>query len=216
MANNCINCGNKASSDGFEIVSGQYLCGKCARPIRSDLSSLRYAKTYEEFAVLKREILNHKSEFNLTTNNIVFEQIAKKENALAISVPEQKEKYDELQREKEQKQIEQQKREREEKNELFQERRRMLQSNDIDGYWEYKAISLLDQGGLFSADSGRVNTVKMTSLLNDMGLDGWHLVTAYSNELGKNAFSGGMGGTMLGVNSTVDENVLIFERWIKL
>ena len=72
MANNCINCGNKASSDGFEIVSGQYLCGKCARPIRSDLSSLRYAKTYEEFAVLKREILNHKSEFNLTTNNIVF------------------------------------------------------------------------------------------------------------------------------------------------
>jgi hypothetical protein len=42
------------------------------------------------------------------------------------------------------------------------------------------------------------------------------LVTAYSNELGKNALSGGVGGALLGVNSTVDENILIFERFVKI
>lgn len=56
----------------------------------------------------------------------------------------------------------------------------------------------------------------MTHTLNELGIDGWHLVTAYSNELGKNALSGGAGGVLLGVNSTIDENILIFERFVKL
>ena len=55
----------------------------------------------------------------------------------------------------------------------------------------------------------------LAQTLNELGIDGWHLVTAYSNELGKNALSGGAGGVMLGVNSTVDENILIFERYVK-
>lgn len=58
--------------------------------------------------------------------------------------------------------------------------------------------------------------MSMTQVLNELGLDGWHLVTAYSNELGKNALSGGIGGVMTGVNSTIDENILIFERFVKI
>lgn len=91
-----------------------------------------------------------------------------------------------------------------------------LKKMGAEGYYQYKVISLLDVGGLFKSNSGRVNTEAMTKTLNELGIDGWHLVTAYSNELGKNALSGGAGGVLLGVNSTVDENILIFERFVKI
>ena len=101
------------------------------------------------------------------------------------------------------------------KEEQFRLRVNKLKEKNLDGYYEYKVISLLDIGGVFKGNSGRVNTEEMTQALNELGIDGWHLVTAYSNELGKNALSGGAGGLMLGVNSTVDENILIFERFVK-
>ncbi len=90
-----------------------------------------------------------------------------------------------------------------------------LKNRGFDGYYEYKVVSLSDVGGIFKSNSGSVDTEKMTQTLNELGMDGWRLVTAYSNELGKNALSGGAGGALLGVNSTVDENILIFERFIK-
>lgn len=90
-----------------------------------------------------------------------------------------------------------------------------LKKTGAEGYYQYKAVSLMDVGGLFKSNSGRVNTEAMTQILNELGMEGWHLVTAYSNELGKNAMSGGAGGVLLGVNSTVDENILIFERFVK-
>ncbi len=90
-----------------------------------------------------------------------------------------------------------------------------LKQTGATGYYQYKAVSLMDVGGLFRSNSGRVNTDAMTQVLNELGMEGWHLVTAYSNELGKNAMSGGAGGVLLGANSTVDENILIFERFVK-
>lgn len=117
-----------------------------------------------------------------------------------------------------QEQIRQQKEElaRKQKEEQYHLRIENLKAKNVEGYYEYKVISLLDVGGLFKGNSGRVNTEAMTQTLNELGIDGWHLVTAYSNELGKNALSGGAGGVLLGVNSTVDENILIFERFVKL
>lgn len=91
-----------------------------------------------------------------------------------------------------------------------------LKAKKLDGYYEYKVISLSDVGGLFNSSSGKVDIAAMTVILNELGIEGWHLVTAYSNELGKNALSGGAGGALLGVNSTVDENILIFERFVKI
>ena len=90
-----------------------------------------------------------------------------------------------------------------------------LKKTGAEGYYQYKAISLMDVGGLFRSNSGRVDTEAMTEALNALGMEGWHLVTAYSNELGKNAMSGGAGGFIVGTNSTVDENILIFERFVK-
>lgn len=90
-----------------------------------------------------------------------------------------------------------------------------LKKMGAEGYYQYKVISLLDIGGLFKSNSGRVNTEAMMQKLNELGMEGWHLVTAYSNELGKNALSGGAGGFIMGTNSTVDENILIFERFVR-
>lgn len=119
------------------------------------------------------------------------------------------------QQREDQERIAQMNRERAERERQFQLRIQNLKDHHHNGYYEYKVLSLSDIGGLFRANSGRVDIATMTSVLNDMGLDGWHLVTAYSNELGKNAFSGGAGGVMLGTNSTVDENILIFERFVR-
>lgn len=106
--------------------------------------------------------------------------------------------------------------ERKRKEEQYHLRLDSLKARNIDGYYEYKVISLQDIGGLFNSNSGKVDIEAMTQTLNELGIDGWHLVTAYSNELGKNALSGGVGGALLGVNSTVDENILIFERFVKI
>lgn len=106
--------------------------------------------------------------------------------------------------------------ERKQREDLYHLRVEGLKAKGADGYYEYKAVSLLDVGGIFKSNSGRVNIEAMTQTLNELGIDGWHLVTAYSNELGKNALSGGAGGVLLGVNSTVDENILIFERFVKI
>ena len=106
--------------------------------------------------------------------------------------------------------------EKKQKEEQYRLRVEKLKTKGVDGYYEYKVISMLDIGGLFESNSGRVDTAAMAQTLNELGIDGWHLVTAYSNELGKNALSGGAGGILLGVNSTVDENILIFERFVKI
>ena len=104
---------------------------------------------------------------------------------------------------------------RKSKEEKYHLRISKLKEQNAEGYYEYKVISLLDIGGIFNSNSGRVDVAAMTQTLNELGIAGWRLVTAYSNELGKNALSGGAGGILLGANSTVDENILIFERFVK-
>lgn len=148
-------------------------------------------------------------------NHIIEEEHLKKEKeeqerltALRI----EQEKNEELERQR----ILREEQMRNERERQYHIRLTQLKKTGVTGYYEYKVISLADIAGLFKADSGRVNIQLMTTILNELGLDGWHLVTAYSNELGKNALSGGLGGMMLGVNSTIDENILIFERFVKI
>jgi len=127
-------------------------------------------------------------------------------NALEIEEKEQ-ERMEEirLKEEEQRKEIERQKRNMENLNKL-----------GLDGYYEYKVISLLDESGFFSKNPGKVDTYTMAEKLNELGIEGWRLVTAYSNELGKNALGGGAGGAAFGINSTIDENILIFERFVKI
>lgn len=89
-----------------------------------------------------------------------------------------------------------------------EERIKALKAKGVKGYFEYTIISIQDE------NSGEVNTCYLNERINDMALDGWRLKTAFTNELGKNSSSisilGGTGGT----NSTIEQNVLIFERYV--
>lgn len=84
-----------------------------------------------------------------------------------------------------------------------------LLENGHTGYYEYKAINLIDE------TSGSVNIDWLNERLNALGRQGWHLRCAYANEIGRNESSAGMGGFSTGTNATIDQSVLIFERFIR-
>lgn len=81
---------------------------------------------------------------------------------------------------------------------------------DAGGTWEYKVVSLVD------GDSGAIMPSDLEQEMNRLGREGWHLRCAYANEIGRNTSSTGMYGFSSGTNATVDQNVLIFERFIRL
>lgn len=96
------------------------------------------------------------------------------------------------------------------KNDLFRSKRFELLNNkicknEIDGYWEYKVIDLVNQDGL-------VDTVSLSLVINDYSMDGWRVKTAHSNELGKNA----MAIFGFGINSTAEQNIIILERFKRI
>ena len=78
------------------------------------------------------------------------------------------------------------------------------------GYWEYKILSLYDNS------TGSLEIASLEGTINDLGKEGWHLRCAFTNELGHNSNSGGIMGLSVGTNATIDQNVLVFERFIWL
>lgn len=96
------------------------------------------------------------------------------------------------------------------KKEVFQNRINNLKSKGYEGYYEYTTLSLADDNG------GALPVSRITGLLNEYALDGWRLVSAYANELGHNSSSSGIGGFSVGSNSTVDQHILILERFVKI
>lgn len=77
--------------------------------------------------------------------------------------------------------------------------------SDQKGYWEYHVECINDKKGMIDAKD-------LNHRLNQLGREGWHLVTAYTNEMGKNGLS--LAG--IGLNSTVDQNIFVFERYFDL
>lgn len=84
-----------------------------------------------------------------------------------------------------------------------------LKRDGAEGYHQYKVISLVDE------DGGYIDVKQLTANLNALGIEGWHLVAAYSNEVGRTSSSSGYGGISSGTNATIDQNILIFERFVK-
>ncbi|MBR2999633.1 MAG: DUF4177 domain-containing protein [Oscillospiraceae bacterium] len=68
--------------------------------------------------------------------------------------------------------------------------------------YEYKTVSLTDP------DSGKIKPSQITEMLNRHASEGWRLVSAFSNELGKNSES----KAFVRVNSTICQHFFIFER----
>ena len=162
--------------------------------------------TKEEFKILQEELVSRSDldEFDNFTNWEIPEELKEKRKKLQREQAERA-RAAELQRQK--KERENQERQRKQN---FERQLDSLRSRGYDGYYEYTTLSLVDdQGGGLTPD-------KVSKLLNSYAIDGWKLVSAYSNELGHNSTSGGFGGFSTGTNSTVDQHILIMERFIKI
>ncbi len=85
-----------------------------------------------------------------------------------------------------------------------------LHSLGYNEYYEYTALTICDNS------KGYTDVDLMVEKMNELALNGWRLVTAFTNELGKNSFSGGFGGISSGTNSTIEQNILLFERRVKI
>lgn len=71
--------------------------------------------------------------------------------------------------------------------------------------YEYVVETVTDRIG------GGIDLAAVDSVIQARARIGWRLVTIFTNELGKDALSMGR----LGVNSTIDQSILVFEREIK-
>lgn len=72
-------------------------------------------------------------------------------------------------------------------------------------YYEYDYIVIPNKS------DGSTDSEKISRIIEEHAFQGWKLITMYSNEIGKNALS--VGGA--GVNITMCEDILLFERCIK-
>lgn len=135
------------------------------------------------------------------------ELVSRPGNTLELDADEQKRKEkikaEAAQRANRERQVQKQK-------QAFESRINSLKSKGYEGYYEYTTLSLVDDNG------GGLTTAQVTKFLNDYALDGWKLVSAYANELGHNSTSGGFGGFSTGTNSTVDQHILILERFVRI
>lgn len=75
--------------------------------------------------------------------------------------------------------------------------------------YEYEVVVLSDKAtGEFDVESYR-------SILNSFSAEGWRLKSVFSNEIGKNATSIGIGGISSQVNATIEQTIITFERCIR-
>ena len=82
-----------------------------------------------------------------------------------------------------------------------------LRRRGAEGYWEYEVLSLRD------LSTGAINTQKVKETLCRMGWDGWELVTAHSNEVGRTEQA--ISGSKDRLNATISDTILIFRRFCR-
>lgn len=71
--------------------------------------------------------------------------------------------------------------------------------------YEYVVERIVDDGG-------KTNIGRMSQIINSYAQKGWHVKTTFTNEMGQNLSTIGIGGVSSGTNYTTDEVVIVFER----
>ncbi|MBO5786771.1 MAG: hypothetical protein J6R45_05555 [Clostridia bacterium] len=84
-----------------------------------------------------------------------------------------------------------------------------IRQNGLKGYYEYTAVNIYDQ------DDGTVDVQKLILTLNELAVSGWRLVVGFSNKIGQNASRTGILNSHW-ENATIDQNILIMERFVEL
>jgi len=80
-----------------------------------------------------------------------------------------------------------------------------LRSTGAEGYYEYCVRTIRDS-------HSSTNVAILTDELNQLGLEGWKLVSSHTNEVAVHSVA----DFGVGTHNTVDETVLIFERFVKI
>lgn len=191
----CEFCGLRWSDD---MRFGVKLCNECIRlysspDIIEDISSL----PIERATPAALQLFDKKLKINEVKKEMERRRAIELEEQRLRSIQRQEEEIKAINARIEMQRLEQ------EKMDAF------LKENGHEGYYEFKVLSILDER------SGSVNVNELMDRLNYFGRQGWRLRCAFTNELGKNSASVGMGGFSIGTNSTADQSVLILERFIK-
>lgn len=87
-----------------------------------------------------------------------------------------------------------------------EQRKIQLEKNSL---FEYQVVVVDD----FS--TGEADTNSIQDALNEWSGKGWRLHTIFTNEIGKSLLSTSLIKMGLGINSTIDQTILVFERCIK-
>lgn len=77
-------------------------------------------------------------------------------------------------------------------------------AESLNEFYEYDIVTISNE------NNGHINQKQIIETLNNHAKAGWKLHTIYSNEIGKNS----VGFKGAGINSTICEDVLVFERRI--
>lgn len=108
---------------------------------------------------------------------------------------------------------EQEEKERKAKELIIQRQRELEHIKKLtianNALYEYDVVTLVDDS------SGALNVNKLQLVLTRYSLEGWRLVHAFTNEIGKQSSSYGAYGYSSGTNATIDQTILIFERKIR-
>ena len=167
--------------------------------------------TEEEFAILQAELQTRdRTEADRVK---AAEYLAREQEGERLALEQEEERLaleQEAERRAREQEAARRAREREaaRQREIFNNRVANLKARGYDGYYEYTSLSLTDD------NAGGIYTDTIDNRLNDLALDGWRLVSSYTNELGRNTTPGT--AYSAGSNSTIDQHILIFERFVKI
>lgn len=75
--------------------------------------------------------------------------------------------------------------------------------------YEYEVVVLQDKS------TGGFNVDEYIRILSKYSAEGWQLKFVFSNEIGKNSSTIGLGGVSYGTNATIDNTIITFERCIR-
>ncbi len=89
---------------------------------------------------------------------------------------------------------------------IYNERWKQIKKNP---FYEYDYVVVPNMS------DGSTNKECIQEVIASHAMQGWRLVTMYSNELGKNSMDVAVAGVGGGTNTTMCEDVLVFERCIK-
>ncbi len=200
MAKDCFFCGTKLNFFNFVDYDGFSLCTDC-----NEIYAFMFcARTPEDLLKTKTKLLTLAGD-NQAAIEIIYNRFCKSAERFGLKDESLEEYHARKEAEDLQRQKAKEERERREQESLDN----FLKENGHEGYYEYKVLSLRDES------SGCIDINSIYAQLNKLGRQGWHLRCAFTNEIGKESSSAGIGGFSTSTNASIDQNILILERFIK-